>query len=206
MTTLTFLGLTGGAGTTTLVALSLLGHSGGAEDLPEIASHDPEVLERRVGAPFPTVIGERRIREGGRFSHEKVMAALATGHVVLVAPVGSKGDAVVDRTVEELAAPGPRLIGPHVTIARSAVHGPARRGSGHGQDHFTMPYDPVLAHGMPISGAWDRFSRPTHKAIERWVQMLEDHQWRSRPTTVSPAAGLARHAPPNPWTQSVEES
>lgn len=201
MTTLTFLGLTGGAGATTLVAMTLLAHPGSERTLPELTSHDPATLERRIGHAFPSVIGQRRIADAGRYSARKLHTALRDGHAVLVAPLGARGDRAVDDAIRGLDTTDRRILGPHVSIARVAVNGPMRDPA-HAAAPFVLPYDHLLAHGTPLNGTWHRVSRRTDRAMTRWNQLLEDHLWRTRPLHPSILETVQnRDESPNPWTQ-----
>ncbi|GAA1485695.1 hypothetical protein [Brachybacterium fresconis] len=201
MTTLTFLGLTGGAGTTTLVAMTLLAHPGSERTLPELASHDPATLEQRVGRSFPTVIGDRRITDAGRFTPQKLHGALHDGHAVLVSPVGARGDLAIDNATAHLGQGSRRVLGPHVSVARIAVNGPVRIPR-HEYDSFALPYDRLLAHGTPINALWERLGRRTTDAMSRWHQILEDHLWRTQPADAAVLDQLQEPAPEaSPWTQ-----
>lgn len=201
MTTLTFLGLTGGAGATTLVAMTVLAHPGSERTLPELTSHDPATLEQRIGQAFPSVIGKRRIADAGRYSTHKLHTALRDGHAVLVAPLGARGDRAVDDAIHNFDATDRRVLGPHVSIARVAVNGPMNTTT-HPPETFILPYDRLLAHGTPLIGMWHRLSRRTDHAMIRWNQLLEDHLWRTRPLPPGVLETLQnRHESPNPWTQ-----
>lgn len=201
MTTLTFLGLTGGAGTTTLVAMTLLAHPGTQRTLPELTSHDPATLEQRIGHPFPSVIGDRRIADAGRFSPQKLDSALREGHAVLVAPLGARGDRAIIQATRGLDTASHRILGPHVSIARVASNGPMRRAP-HEPSDFVLPYDRLLAHGTPLSGVWLRLGRHTDRAMFRWTQQLEDHLWHTRPVDPDILEELRNpEGASNPWTQ-----
>lgn len=201
MTTLTFLGLTGGAGTTTLAAMTLLAHPGSERTLPELASHDPATLEHRTGRSFPSVIGDRRITDAGRFTGPKLRSALHDGHAVLVAPVGARGDLAIDDTTARLDTGNRRVLGPHVSVVHVAVNGPVRN-SHHENAAFVLPHDRLLAHGTPINDIWHRLGRRTTDAMNRWHQILEDHLWRTQPADPAVLAQLQTPEPDaNPWTQ-----
>lgn len=201
MTTLTFLGLTGGSGTTALVALTLLTHPGSTSTLPELTSFDPATLERRIGHPFPSVIGDRHIADAGRYSVPKLHTALQDGHAVLVAPLGARGDRAVAHATDGLELPHRRILGPHVTTARVGVNGRTRT-TPLDAETAVLPYDRHLAHGTPLHEIQHRLGRRTHQALARWNQRLEDHLWHTRPLEPGLLAELQRSpSHPNPWTQ-----
>ncbi|MGP5717737.1 hypothetical protein ACTXO9_17810 [Brachybacterium tyrofermentans] len=201
MTTLTFLGLTGGAGTTTLAAMTLLAHPGSERTLPELASHDPSTLEQRIGRSFPSVIGDRLITDAGRFTAQKLRSALHDGHAVLVAPVGARGDLAIDNATARLNQCDRRVLGPHVSVARVAVNGPVRM-SRRENDSFVLPYDRLLAHGTPVNHMWHRLGRRTTDGMTRWHQILEDHLWRTQAAEPAVLAQLQTPDPdPDPWAQ-----
>lgn len=202
MTTLTFLGVTGGAGTTTLAAMTLLAHPGSERTLPELASHDPATLERRIGRAFPSVIGDRRITDAGRFSLPKLRSALLDGHVVLVAPTGTRGDLAIEEATRGLEAGTRKVLGPHVSIVRVASNGPVRRVATHDDATFVLPYDRLLAYGTPMNDLWHRLSRRTEHSMGRWNQILEVHLWRTQPADPDVLEQIRGPEPrTNPWTQ-----
>lgn len=157
MTTVTFLGASGGCGTTTLVAVT-------------------RVL-RGVGAPQPgdpdAALISAELIDGGRYSASRAATAVATGVLVLVGAPTPAGLAAHEDAGRDAAARFGALATVRIIPVLCASFGP--RWPAADSARVRIPFDGALAPGGPVAAAVDRLHRVTRQVVEQeWLPALRE--------------------------------
>jgi hypothetical protein len=172
MTTLTFLGASGGAGTTTVAALSwhLLAETG--LRLPAVVTADTAGFTARLGYTPPAVAASgNELIDGGRYSAGKA-AASGQGWLVLVGAHTRNGEIALQDALADLTA----RLGP-AGLERTwpvlcAAFGPSRpTTSALPAVHF--PFDRRLAAGAAVAATLPQLQRRSQDFLRRqWLPLL----------------------------------
>lgn len=179
MSTLTFLGASGGCGATTLVALSL--HLFAEYDLPAptVLGEDVTALHARRGdvARSPRSV-DLQIVDAGRFSRRKAATAVGAGRLILVGTRTREGVEARQRArasiVEEFG--GADL--PRVTEVVCETFGRQEQLDAEGA--LIMPFDRALAAGGPVSVAIPSLSHRARRTLDdEWGPFLR--RWHASP-------------------------
>ncbi|MDN5558880.1 MAG: hypothetical protein L0G23_05510 [Ruaniaceae bacterium] len=174
MSTLTFLGASGGSGTTTLAAISAHMLAENGMRLPALIAEDFEAFSARLGTPPRGVqrSGDELV-DGGRYATRKAAAALAQGTLVLVSALAPRGVAALD---EALAAVGAEFGGAareRTVLVQCESFGPPV-GSPH-PDAVRVPFDRALAPGGPISLALGKVRTQNREHLwQHWLPILRE--------------------------------
>lgn len=195
MTRVTVLGVTGGAGATTLAALIHLAYRGDPQRRPALNAHDAVAMRARLGSEPHPASRLRSVADAGRFTPQRMDAAIAAGVLLLAAPVSAGGDEALARV---LARAGARLSSEQlraIGVVRVAVHGP-RTGAAAARPvpaMLLLPFDRALAAGVGIEAVWSRLAPATRSAVRQLAGQLERSVWG-----VGRPAGTGRAPGPDP--------
>ena len=174
MTTVTFLGASGGTGTTTLAALSLHLLISHGVRLPTVIAEDSAAFDRRFGLALPPApASAHQLVDGGRYDERKAASALTNGYLVLVGAQSTLGvNALHERVTDVTARFGPGAEPRTVPVINSAFG--RRRSSSHdGPVQMRLPYDSALAAGGPLSVAMPHLSARARAALaQRWTRWV----------------------------------
>ena len=168
MTTLTFLGAHGGAGTTTMAALSLHLMAMNGIPVPSWRSHDRPVFAARVGtAPFPAVPAQNELVDGGRYSARAASEAFSSGSVVLVGARTPRGLSQLDDALADIAAKFGRSGYERLIVVVNAAYGASSLRMS--DPAVAVPFDRRLAAGGALQpgleGIGKRTSRVFHDSL-----------------------------------------
>lgn len=174
MSSLTFLGASGGAGTTTLASVSvhLLAEHG--LPVPAIVAEQAAVFNVRLGTPVTAAQSSSdELIDGGRYSAPKASAALTQGRLVLVGAATHRGIDALNGALDDLAEHegASSLDGVIPVLCASFRAAPALTEGG----HLVIPYDRALAQGGSLSDAFPRVGRRTRAALaSAWLSVLRE--------------------------------
>lgn len=175
MTALTFLGASGGSGTTTLAALSvaLLGAERGA--MPVLSAENPIFFAARVGVTTRnTTASTSALIDGGRYRTEQASVALNQGTLVVVGTPTRTGLTALDSVLTDIAAHfGDAGVSRTVPVLIESFGRPAS-GQPTGSARALIPFDKALAPGGPVSDAFASLSPRTVTALRaQWLPLLQ---------------------------------
>ncbi|MFT3888473.1 MAG: hypothetical protein QM713_09975 [Arachnia sp.] len=174
MATLTFLGASGGAGTTTLAALSL--HLLAENDLrlPVLIAAEADAFNARLGiVPQAVRATGHELVDAGRYTTAKAAAALAQGRLVLVGAHTPRGVAAHDDALAEITARfGQAGIGRTLPVLCASFGG---RPPAVEDQRIAIPFDPRLAPGGDVSEALPALrSRTLGMLRQHWLPVLRE--------------------------------
>lgn len=172
MTTLTFLGTSGGSGTTTLAALSVLLLAEHGARIPTVVAEDPKSFDLRLGTLASPVRGSgHQLVDGGRYQAGKAAAAIEQGRLILVGASTPQGIAAFDGALADLGQRfGPSGLERTVPVL-CASFGPSSALS----NRLTIPFDPRLAFGAPVTSTLPSLRPRTKSALHmRWLPVVHD--------------------------------
>lgn len=175
MTTVTFLGASGGVGTTTLAALTLHLLATNSIRLPAVIAEDAAAFDQRSGLLLPPVpAGGHQLIDGGRYDERKAADAFAHGYLVLVSAQTSTGITALDATLDDITTRFGTAVGPRTLPVLSASHG-RRRAVHDNPVQMRLPYDAALAPGGPLTVAMPHLSARTRATLaQRWTRWVLD--------------------------------
>lgn len=170
MTTVTFLGASGGTGTTTLAALTLHLLATHSIRLPAVAAADTSAFGQRSGLLLPPApAGGHQLIDGGRYDEHKAATALAHGYLVLVGALTPAGITALDTTLVDIATRSGDAVGPRILPVLSAAYG-RRRAVHDAPVQMRLPFDGALAAGGSLSVAMPRLNARTRATLaQRWT-------------------------------------
>lgn len=170
MNTLTFLGASGGAGTTTLAAISVFLLAEHGMRAPIMVAEESMAFNARLGVPPQTMqaIGGELI-DGGRYTAGKASAAFGQGRLVLVGAHTPNGIAAQDDALADIKARyGQAGIERTLPVLCAAFGGPLPP-----TDRLRIPFDSSLAPGGAVSDALPALSKRTRTELrQQWVPVL----------------------------------
>ncbi|WP_028709281.1 hypothetical protein [Propionicicella superfundia] len=172
MTTLTFLGTCGGAGATTLAALSvhLLAEHG--IRIPVLIAHDPAAFNERLGEPPQTTQASAdELVDGGRYTAAKATAALGQGTLALVGAHTPHGTATLDDALADITARfGQTGFGRTIPVLCATYGRPSPLAA---PEAVRIPFDPSLGPGGPAADVTPVLRARTRTVLhQRWVPIL----------------------------------
>lgn len=173
MTAVTFLGASGGVGTTTLAAISVHLLAAHSIRLPSVIAEDTVAFDQRSGlALAPAPAGGHELVDGGRYDEHKAAAALTRGYLVLVGAQSPAGITAQDATLADITTRFGAAVGPRIVPVLSAAHG--RRRAVHDTPvQMRLPFDTALAAGGPLTLAMPRLHTRTRAALaQRWTRWV----------------------------------
>ncbi len=170
MTTVTFLGTSGGAGVTTLAALSVHLIADAGLRMPALVADDAVVFHARMGAvPRARQTTTDELIDGGAYALARASAALSQGQLVLVAPATESGMIAQDEALSAIAARFGRPGMERTVAVRCATFGPAPRAT----EQLCLPFDAWLAPGGAISEVFARLGGRTRQVLrQEWAPVL----------------------------------
>lgn len=174
MTTVTFLGASGGVGTTTLAALSLHLLAAGSMPVPAVIAEDTTAFDQRSAIRQGSIPGHELV-DGGRYDESKAAAALGRGYLVLVGAQSVHGVKTLELRLADVAtrfgSGGQMRSVPVITSAFGR-----RRTSSHDVPvQMRLPYDRALAAGGSLSVALPRLGARTRSTLaQRWTPWLRE--------------------------------
>lgn len=174
MTTISMLGVTGGAGATTLAALTAMTLDAERARLPVIVGHDQDALVARLGDAPAASDSNHEVLDAGRVTSLAITRALADGRVVLVAPASAVGDAAVRMAIDAIRLRIGDAVPGTVAVARVDVHGGGRPLDLGDVATIDIAYDPALALGVPVLAVRDRLRARTIADARRWCVALTE--------------------------------
>lgn len=181
MSTITFLGCSGGCGTTTLAALTVAILADERAAMPALTAENPTAFAQRLGSVPP--LGPRpgaALHDGGRFSTQKAGAALAQGTLILVGADTDSGVAALERASTAITtafgADGGSRTFPIIVAAFGAplTAGRTRSSAVH------IPFDRALAPGRPIFEVIDEVRPHTREHLRRQLLPLLRQTYEGR--------------------------
>lgn len=170
MTTVTFLGASGGTGTTTLAALTLHLLTTHNIRLPTVIAEDAAAFDQRSGLQLlPSPRGGHQLIDGGRYDEHKAATALTRGYLVLVGAHTREGMAALTDSVSEVIDRfGADANRRNIPVVVSAF-GRRRATSREMPVQMRLPFDSALATGGPLPLAMQRLSSGTKSTLrQRW--------------------------------------
>ncbi len=172
MSTLTLLGTSGGAGVTTLTALSTHLMIARGARLPRIEStRRSDIVDRLGTVPAMPTTSQDVLVDGGRYRLSVVAEALGRGAVVLVGADTRHGLKALESALGEIGAQFGEAGRARVLPLACASFGTSV--SHRGSSLMRIPFDRALAPGTGVSAAMPRLSRAMHGAIDtHWTPVL----------------------------------
>ncbi|MDM8084210.1 hypothetical protein QUV83_05485 [Cellulomonas cellasea] len=170
MRAIVFVGTSGGAGVTTLVALTFTGLRDAGAAPWVFAPERGDTLDRAHQAEAPHADRGAALWDAGVLRPDASLAALRGSDVrlVLVAPATPVGAADASDALERLAGADQTLAATS-SLVLTGVHGPRRhslRGA-FGVPVHQIPYDPALVRPGPVA-AHGELRRDARRAIRSW--------------------------------------
>lgn len=172
MTSLTFLGTSGGTGTTTLAALSVLLLVEQGSRIPTVVAEDAQSFDLRLGTLSSPVRGSgHELVDGGRYQAGKAAAAIEQGRLVLVGASTPQGVAALESGLSDVAqrfgAPGVERT---LSVLCSAFgRSPAVAG------RVSIPFDTRLAVGAPLTTTLPSLRPRTKTALNmQWLPVVRE--------------------------------
>lgn len=178
MTRVTMLGVTGGAGTTTIAALLHLRYRNSPNTRPSLSARDMSALRARLGGDPAPAPPHRSIVDAGRASPQRIDAAVTNGVLLLITPRTANGQEGLRRALANAKQwlPPERLRA--IAIIYTNVHSPRTPGIDPRQPPMaTFDHDPALAAGTELMRTWHRIAPATHTAIGELATRLERSVW-----------------------------
>lgn len=181
MTHVTMLGVTGGAGTTTLAALLHLRYRNTPNTRPSLSAHNTTALHNRIGSDPAPASPHRSILDAGRANPQRLHTAITNGVLLLITPLTTTGHEALHRTLTDAKqhVPPERLRA--IAIIYTNTHNPRtpRTPRTHPQQPAiaTLPHDPALATGTHLITTWNRITPATHTTINELATRLERSVW-----------------------------
>lgn len=173
MSSVTFLGASGGCGTTTLAALSVLMLAEHTSRVPTAVAEDAAAFDARLGALPSGIRGSGdELVDGGRFSTGKAAAALSQGRLVIVGADTPQGTAALGRALADIAARFGGAGAERTTPVLCAAFG---RPSASASDasRIRIPFDRRLAPPAALSDALPAFrGRAIRSLQQQWLPEL----------------------------------
>ena len=172
MTSLTFLGASGGSGTTTLAALSVLILVEQGARIPTVVAEDAKSFDVRLGTLSSPVRGSgHELVDGGRYQPGKAAAALEQGRLVLVGASTPQGIAHLESRLSDVAqrfgAAGVERTVPVLCAAFGSSSDVA--------DRLFIPFDPRLAVGAPLTATLPSLRARTKNALNKqWLPVVRE--------------------------------
>lgn len=172
MSSLTFLGTSGGSGTTTLAALSVLLLAEQGMSVPAVVAEDAEVFNFRFGTLSSPVRGSgHELADGGRYHAGKATVAIEHGHLVLVGASTPHGVSALEDTLSDVAQRfGASALERTVPVLCSSFGRPSAASS-----RLNIPFDPRLALGTPLTSALPSLRPQTKNALRlQWLPVVRN--------------------------------
>jgi len=172
MSSLTFLGASGGAGTTTLAALSVLLLVEQGSRIPTVVAENPTAFDGRLGPlPSPVRGNGHELIDGGRYREGKVAAAIEQGRLVLVGASTPQGIIALDTALADVAqrfgAAGVERTVP--VLCSSFGRSPAVTG------RLCIPFDARLVPGAPLTTSLPLLRAQTKNTLQmQWLPVVRD--------------------------------
>lgn len=174
MSTLTFLGASGGCGATTLAAISVHLLAENDMRLPVLIAAEADGFNARLGVvPQGVRATGNEFVDAGRYTTAKAAAALAQGRLVLVGAHTPRGVAAQDDALAEISARfGQAGIGRTLPVLCASFGRPRPAVD---DQRLLIPFDPRLAPGGPVSDALAVLRSRTQGALrQHWLPILRE--------------------------------